>query len=219
MRTDKRSTRRNGAYQHNGVPYPSVTTILGNLKKPGLEIWLQKNIHTYTSLNPGCSFSEAQQHSKTISHKAMDRGTRAHAIIENGGVTTNVDSEIAPFIYGFNAWKSEYNPQILQNEITVFNHELKYAGTADMVAVINDQKVLIDFKTGKSIYETVSLQLAAYHAAMQPDIDKVAVLLLEIDHNNRPTTKYRFQYIDNLDKHFEAFKALLTIHNWVNSDY
>lgn len=213
---DSRHTRKGGAYLVDGTPYPSVTTVISALRKPALEVWLQKNI--YEACQQGdITFSEALKYSRDKTAKAAHRGTRAHAYIENGDMATKPDLEIAPLIYAYKSWVSDYNPKIILSEETVFNHEHQYAGTVDMVAEIDGLNYLVDIKTGKSIYETVYLQTSAYKKALEPTIkiDRVAVLLLKVDHNGESTTQYEFREIEEC--HFDAFKALLGVYNWTKA--
>jgi hypothetical protein len=58
-------------------------------------------------------------------------------------------------------------PQTIDTELTVVNPELGYAGTLDLLAVVDlqdgtgPQLAVGDYKTGKRIYPAVALQLAA----------------------------------------------------------
>jgi len=55
--------------------------------------------------------------------------------------------------------------ELLETERTVFNDEMGYAGTLDLVAVIDGKTYIIDIKTGFVSRESVPLQLAAYRHA------------------------------------------------------
>ena len=57
----------------------------------------------------------------------------------------------------------DFDVEPLEIEVTCWNSTIGHAGTADLIARIGGEIVLLDLKTGKSgIYPDVALQLAAY---------------------------------------------------------
>jgi hypothetical protein len=76
----------------------------------------------------------------------------------------------------FGSFLSDFSPEFLVSEATVFNRTEHYAGTLDAIAKIRasgttlesagqERTFLIDFKTGKGVYPESALQLAAYRFA------------------------------------------------------
>jgi hypothetical protein len=57
------------------------------------------------------------------------------------------------------------NPQPILVEVVVYNCELGYAGTLDLVAEIGGEVWLLDVKTGKHVFSEVAYQLSAYRFA------------------------------------------------------
>jgi hypothetical protein len=64
----------------------------------------------------------------------------------------------------------EWQPEIFHSEQTVFNRTYEYAGTADILGKAGIEKkptakkenVVVDVKTGKSVYDDTAMQLCAY---------------------------------------------------------
>lgn len=116
-----------------------------------------------------------------------DRGTIVHAAIESyiaGKPFTKeeLEAHLTEKRVPMELWKStagmvagameflfDAEPEIVWSEATVYSRTHGYAGTADLIAkvMIGDNLVpcIIDFKTSKSIYDEVALQLAAYGRA------------------------------------------------------
>lgn len=117
---------------------------------------------------------------------ATKLGTAAHAAFEylvvtgarppmgtplNEGV---MDAEIVPYLDSFERWLDAFQPEYLAAELTLYNVERGYAGTADGFAVVDGIPVIIDYKTSKESFDgrgnrkkpwtDVALQLAAYKA-------------------------------------------------------
>lgn len=95
-------------------------------------------------------------------------GTRLHEAIANilRGEKCTEDPEIAPSLESFLQWKNEYKVKVLSPkdsiEKRVVDREFWYAGTVDVIAEINGVRGVLDIKTGNGIWETYSLQTAAY---------------------------------------------------------
>ena len=57
-------------------------------------------------------------------------------------------------------------PYIVEDsEVSVFHPELRYAGQIDCVARCGDRVIIIDWKSGKEIYPSHAMQVAAYAMA------------------------------------------------------
>lgn len=213
---DQRSTRKNGHYASGEV---SVTTVLGVLNKPALTMWLQKQIFNAT-LDGAQTFAQANKVVKEISKKAMDSGTRVHKYVEDYGTgkELKLDEDLMDYYKAFNEWVIDYKPEFIAREFTVTSKKYGYKGTVDMLAKINGKGCLIDFKTGKSIYETVELQASAYKQAYEEQgrgkIDELWCLLLEKGDDGMSTGKYQFK---KLNYRPEIFNALVKVYNWTNA--
>jgi hypothetical protein len=106
----------------------------------------------------------------------------------------------------------------LASEFTVYNSSLGYAGTADMVAMVDGIPSLIDVKTGKDVYPDAALQLCALaHGEYigvhngptlpMPEFDRCLVAHV------RPTFA-RFYPVDYGDWAWRTFRAARAISQW-----
>lgn len=107
--------------------YPSVTTILKIISKPGLMVWLAK---------------QQEQSIKDITEKALDIGSQAHAGIaaltqrflgKSIEIPPVVDDALIA-IHAWDEWVERESIKFLDSEVLVWCEECQYAGTLDFVA-------------------------------------------------------------------------------------
>ncbi len=100
--------------------------------------------------------------------KAALTGTLLHEAAERHvlGQEVAVDDTTRPFFESFCRWVDDYRPTFEAAEYSVFSRTHGYAGTADLVAVIDGERWLIDHKTAeKGPWPEAALQLAALRYA------------------------------------------------------
>ncbi len=108
-------------------------------------------------------------HRERLSAAAL-RGTEIHAYGEqlvHGGDVEIPDEYRGPS-EAYAKFLDEWEIEPIATETPVANTEYGYAGTADLWATIGargGEPALVDLKTGKRVYESVALQLAAYRNA------------------------------------------------------
>ena len=163
--------------------YPSVTEILGVLRKIGLENWFK--------FTPYAQIKKESDEGKLI-------GTQIHegiqAYIETGEVkvSTQYAEQVMNALKGFMQYKKD-NPDIkLRNsEIQMTSEKFRFNGTLDCIGE-NGSLVIFDWKTGKAkdkdrpdIYDEYKYQVAAYvHAYNEThgtDIHQAIILSLAKD--------------------------------------
>jgi hypothetical protein len=163
-----------------GVYLPSVTHILDVAYSKGkmFEEWLKG----------------VGNNAKVIAGIAAERGTRGHHACELLLAGEELDCEMyvegdhkyLPPKYSLEEWKNilkfkEFydlaQPEDIVSEGKLYNLELGYAGTADIICTINGERWLIDIKFGNSIYESHFLQLEAYARCV--DVDRMGVLHMQ----------------------------------------
>ena len=116
---------------------------------------------------------------------AGDRGSLVHAQAEDlvleharessrltleGATVRPWPADIAGYQRSFEAWIADYRPEFLAAEASVFNRAQVYAGTLDAIVRVHlpdgsTLVVIVDYKSGASLYPEVALQLAAYARA------------------------------------------------------
>jgi hypothetical protein len=146
-------------YQDNktGEFYPSVTTILDTYPKGyGYYEWLK---------TVGFNADEVMK-------KAGDQGTNIHNMIQSFLGQQEVKwTEGEKDNYTLNEWLmflkfvdfyKTYKPETIAVERSLVDPELGFGGTLDYVCKINDEVILIDWKSGNSIHKTNLIQVSAY---------------------------------------------------------
>ena len=97
-----------------------------------------------------------------------DIGSEAHDAFEkigNGEDTGPIRIEVQPYVDQFNRFLDEHQPEFIGQELTVWSDTHRYAGSTDAFLRIQGEPCVVDWKTTKSVYPEVGLQLAAYRYA------------------------------------------------------
>lgn len=195
--------------------YPSVTTILQYMPKNKFFLeWLKDVGHT----------------ADIILERAGKEGTQVHDAAEKlvkGETVTWIDSKgnikysegVWLMINKFHEFWTTYKPELLFSEQILFSDEYKYAGTGDLLVVLDGKIWLIDIKTSNTISKTFELQLAAYKKAIEERVDikieKTGILWLKAA-TRKPATKpeiyqgegWQIKEGGDTEKNFELFKML-----------
>lgn len=159
--------------------YPSVTSVLQCISKGyGYDEW-QKSVGHNADI---------------IVKKAQESGSKLHGAIEKQflqGLELTPDGfEEQEWIKmcNFANWYNDLNIQAEEVEVEVYSENLKIAGTADLICIINGERWLLDWKTGNNIYSTSHLQVAAYVQmwnALNPDKKVARGAIVHIGASNR----------------------------------
>lgn len=164
--------KRGSYYYIPGIPKPlvAVTTILNCLAKPALIYWAAKTAGESALENPWQSVKEVAGAIYKTRDEAGMRGKDVHKLIENyirGGKTTKT-KQIKGYIEAYQRFKKDVPHRIIASEKIVWSKKCGYAGTLDCIAKKKDgELVILDFKTGKYVYEESALQLTAYLEALR----------------------------------------------------
>lgn len=180
-------------YKLDGMEIPSVTTIMKPLS---------------ASLYAGVD--------EAVLQMAADRGTAVHNAIENYlkfGIE-DIDDQYRGYFDAFLKWYEEFDVKPLATESKVYHKTLRYAGTADMPAIVGRENVLIDFKTSASVNKMLTgIQLEAYAKAYESHgvyFDGKAILHL------KSNGKYSWVYYDKNDfESWDVFGALMKVYNHI----
>lgn len=211
--------------------FPSVTTILNVLSKPFLPPWAAKMAAEYAVKNwqlltpmvgydPTGAVDQIKGASKRYTENASTLGTQIHQQVEQLVIGHNLNPWLTPQTNHFKTWQMCYKPKFLLSEATVYNRTERYAGTFDLLAEIEGKNILIDVKSGKSVYPEVALQLVAYaHGEFLggegvelpvPKVDGAAVLHL------RPRS-YKFIPVRIDNDVWQAFRYVKEAYRWQSS--
>lgn len=139
--------------------------------------------------------------------------------------TTKEDTAIKAFV----GWFDVYKPIPLETEKTVFSRKHRYAGTLDFLGYIHVQKTvkratkgkkvaktvvlekqlaIIDWKTGKGLYQEYDLQLSSYWQARREMGLKapIHVYILHLGTNHK--VGYNFKQVEKPADRFKEFQNI-----------
>lgn len=178
-------------YFINGKEYPSVTTILDSLNDFS---FVDKNL-----LDRAAKFG-------TAVHKATE-------LYDNDTLDLDaLDEVLLPYVEAWDMFLADYKPEILSAEHRVASM-YGYAGTLDRYVMIDDERTIIDIKSGTVIPKYSGLQLAAYKQAIIETggtVDRRYVVHLQ------PCRYKVYQYANSLD--FNIFKSALNLYRWSHAN-
>ena len=146
-------------YTAEGVgPYPSVTTVLSSdkSKEDGIRKWRER---------------VGEEEANRVSHMATQRGTAVHQIMEDWILDQEAITKPMPIHLDTASRLKEqaekYMGEVKLVEGQLFSHELRTAGTVDLVAEWEGEMAIVDWKTSKyskkrEYVESYFMQEAAY---------------------------------------------------------
>jgi len=206
--------------------YPSVTSILSVLARPGLEKWKLDQVALATLRTPkqaeesedywcnrvrNAAFEQVEQ--------AADMGTMIHGALEAAMAGEPYDPELGVYIQPVLDWKAKVGIQIVDREIRVVNKVEGYAGTADVLFRFGQQGIgILDYKTRKTkpgepvvSYDNQAMQLAAYAATYwgAENIDRVLaanIFISTTEPGRMAVVKHEF-----LPKDWQAFRMVAAL--------
>lgn len=235
-------------HPHSGIKYPSVTSILRMADKSGLISWATKltaewcanNVDKLLSTSVEKGIRIAQYRYKDVRDERAEVGTGVHESIEaqlTGSWDFPVlDHEQELIMDEWRAFLAENEFELMLSEFTVFDSESRSMGTADLYAMVNGKRTLIDLKTSRNMWPEHDYQLAAlWHAedwlieteemiwtrVPRREVDQVAILHLrapEYDEYGRMTRpgKHELHVVEDLEENYAVYKAYSDV--WYGKD-
>lgn len=218
---------------------PSITNVINKLAKPGIAYWgyrqcatfVAENLDTVNALagDPGAIIDLVRGAPSRATDRSSSRGDLVHGWIDERVRTQGAhpttkevlaanDSTAAAMWRHFLQLEEDYKVEWLFSETTVWSDTHGYAGTIDWMANVFGSLTLGDTKTGKNIYPSVGLQLAAAAHAdyafddhgnefQLPQAERFAALHL------RPQGA-RLNPISKMDENWAAFLGLRAVFEW-----
>lgn len=217
----------NHSYWVDDKPIPGVTTILNVISKPALMpwvakmcgVWLEENMVRLkeSSADIPALVKEMKGHYRQTRDKAADTGTLAHAWIENfiRGIDAPLpdDEKVAQSVNAFLEWWNAHEITVLHSEKILFSKTHWYAGTCDLIAMIDGVLTLADFKTSSGIYNEMALQLSGYALAYNEEFnefpDQRLIIRLPKDKPGCEIKAFPNHVQDN-----DAWLAARQLHRW-----
>ena len=226
-------------YSVNDKTVYGVTSITGIIDKPALKYWAVNMGIEYLkeNLKPGVALDEIEistlltetksAHTKRLS-KAGDIGTQIHEWLEkyvkavlNKQTIPNkpVNKEMQKAIKGFFEWAKENDVKLIASEQKIYSKKYHYAGTFDLLALVNGKKTIVDFKTSKAIYPEMFLQASAYLQAKEEELGEQidgGVSILRLSKESKEITPFEVQSInrEEVDNLIQVFRCCLGVFSW-----
>ncbi|WP_425837377.1 hypothetical protein [Streptomyces fractus] len=167
--------------EDGSIKVPGVTSVGSMLPKDFLTFWAAKEaaeaavnnwdiVSQLVQRDPKGAVDYLKGAHRRKSKAAADLGSAAHDYFERlaRGETVNdrhVHVDVKPHVRHFREFLEQVQPEFLFLEETVWSDTDKYAGSFDAIAKVDGEIVILDWKTSKSIYDSVALQLSAYRFA------------------------------------------------------
>jgi hypothetical protein len=229
------------AYLANGRKAPSVTTILKVLDKPALQWWAVNETLAFIAANWQADrpYTEREKDSILTSAKtaryrqnrdALDIGTTAHKWVENyvsarqRGVTSQPNlpkhPQVRSTVEAFLGWEDGHEVEYLQSERRLYSRRYHYAGTVDLIAMVDDRYSVIDFKTSKAVYPEYFLQGAAYAQALAEEDAARPAWDMRVTVVRIPKDGMEFEVVhsDKTEELIDVFLAARRIYEWQQSN-
>jgi genome maintenance exonuclease 1 len=189
----------------DGVKLPSVTTVLGALKKDAIMAWRRK---------------VGEDVANAISKKATSRGTNVHTICENylnnkDDYMKGIMPDALEMFISLKPYLNKIN-NIHYQEQALWSKQLGMAGRVDCIAEYEGELSVIDFKTSRKIktkndIEDYFWQTTAYSLMYEELIGKPIhnlVIIMAVEDNPPLIFKERVEnHIDGLVKAIHSYKT------------
>ena len=213
-------------------PLISVTKIQGILNKPLLVPWAKKVaierareelVKALTSgmqidLNSINSILDlAKKEPDKKKDEAADIGTRTHEAIDKwiSGEMPVLTDDIKPGFNNFQHWLETEKIRIIKGDTNLASIKYMFGGRSDGYGEKDGKIILIDFKTGKNLYDDTIIQIGGYDIATLEtyglQVDRAIVLRIgkEIPGDIEPKEA-------NLSAGREAFMSALSLFKRMN---
>ena len=197
----------------DGTIVPGVTTVLNVLDKgEGLTYW------AWDLGLQGLDYREVRDAAGRV-------GTLTHRLIANhlkgapgpgsGGYSPAEVTKSEKCMVKYLKWEKENPLTPVMIETPLVSEEYRYGGTPDLLAELNGEFVLIDFKTGGAVYESMFAQLAAYRQLLTEQgwpVAKGWIVRVSPD-----DSEYEVAPGLDLDRDWQIFQHCLAIYELQNS--
>ena len=248
-------------HPHTGQVVPGVTTVLRKLDKPALIQWNIDNTAAYAVANidhlltrtqeQGYGFlrwywkrdplkgdmEDIRNYSNGVLNDAGELGTMLHDwVAADHGACPYPDASNAPYhfwemVEQWDKYNTEHEIEVLHSEVTLWNHDFGYAGTADGIWVIDGKLTLVDVKTSRNTWDEHWMQAVALQRcgtlltevgdewieSAMLQVEQVALLHVRPSDTDKdgnamlPFIELKVMPVDEYDSMFKAYTGLLSV--------
>ncbi len=210
--------------------FPSVTSILGILAKPGLETWKLNQMALATLRTPKGEEEGDEYWCNRVRNaafeqveEAADLGGMIHGALEAAMAGEAFDPALAVYVDPVLAWKGKTGIEILEREARLVNTANGFAGTADVLFRYGQNGIgILDYKTRKTqpgkpvgAYEDQAMQLAAYAATYWGEAEVGRVLAANVFISTTEPGRVEVVKHANPERDWQAFKLIAAFWRYV----
>ncbi len=205
-------------YVIDGESYPRVTAVCAVLGNDYLAYWRGR-----------IGNDEADR----VSREATGLGTRVHRAVEQYAKRrtcapdcacgnhpcadwwVGMEGDVSRIVAAYVEWHTEHVRAVVASEKLVVSRLHRFAGTADLVAILDDDDhpTVVDVKTSNSISDAWGLQLAAYQLALEEEgIECGRRVIVQLP-SKEPGVHYAHDLADH-ERDQRAFLNALRLWKW-----
>jgi hypothetical protein len=191
----------------DGKTVPGATTVTGLLNKPHLIRWANKlGLEGIDS----SSYTDEAAKIGTLAHAMIQAELQGAALDQTQYSPLQID-QAENALLSFYEWKRRHTLEPVHCEVPFVSDRMRYGGTVDCYCVLDGRPTLLDFKTGKAIYEEYFVQLAAYAELLRENglpVEETRILRVGRD----ATEGFEERSVADTRKWFEIFQNLLNVY-------
>lgn len=190
----------------NGIKAPSVTEVLGIVRKPFLEYWRGKL---------------GNQQCEMVLRESQDIGNNLHSMIEayfkGESIPEHNGPELRMFML-FKKWALESGISPIELELYMESKKYKFHGACDFIGLLDEKLVIVDWKTSSAMDKFHSVQLSAYAQMYKEITGKVITkgLIVRMDKKEAAKKTFEIKEYADLPKVFPVFLSCLKVHRFIN---
>lgn len=200
---------------------PGVTGILSFVAKPQLVNWAAKvttlyilkmlvkikfRIRDFRFLETLCKRAKKQH--KFVKEQAAEFGTFCHTQFESYIAKQELPATQTVAFQSFMFWMGKERLKLVAGDMKTGSPTHGYGGSLDALAVDHTERyVVIDFKTGNSLYKEHAYQVAAYAKAFQEQYGLDYCPGAVVVRFDKEKVLYERREIESCEKAFEGFLA------------
>ena len=191
----KKPSRRNGWYYRDGKEFRSITTMLGEtLPTPRVHYWRTGQCVDLALKNLSDSMDDPERlmdrkevmaQFQLQMRETQDRGKYVHRVAyllsqdvrRKDQVLAEAPEEYRGYIEGLVSFFETHRPKMISQEKVVFSEKYMLAGRYDLLAYLDEELWVLDFKTNESgeVFLKSQLQCRFYKEALKEDQNILAV--------------------------------------------
>lgn len=210
MATEKVRSIRNAKPRYEtstGELVPGVTTILQLRAKPALTAWafrLAKDNPNLASLN---NYVDDLAEIGSVAHLLIAAHVQGVQPLLADHSPNVVEAARVPFSK-YLEWERGKKIEVIGTELALVSDKYRYGGTIDLVAMVDGRATVLDFKTGRAIYNEYFYQVAAYAQLVKECVGLTVADLRILQIGRTGNEGFGERVVSDYENYWLAFKAL-----------